>query len=42
VGDGWAAPIPSYLPYEKWQASNTTIDEAAREVVPAARALLTS
>jgi alkanesulfonate monooxygenase SsuD/methylene tetrahydromethanopterin reductase-like flavin-dependent oxidoreductase (luciferase family) len=30
LGDGWAAPIPSYLPYEEWPTANTTIDEAAR------------
>ncbi|MFI2367370.1 LLM class flavin-dependent oxidoreductase [Streptomyces sp. NPDC018833] len=29
VADGWAAPIPSYLPYEKWAESNALIDEAA-------------
>lgn len=30
IADGWAAPIPSYLPYEKWSASNAIIDDAAR------------
>lgn len=29
--DGWAAPIPSYLPYEKWAGANRILDEAARE-----------
>ncbi|WP_217428487.1 LLM class flavin-dependent oxidoreductase [Microlunatus speluncae] len=29
VADGWAAPIPSYLPYEKWGEANRLIDEAA-------------
>jgi alkanesulfonate monooxygenase SsuD/methylene tetrahydromethanopterin reductase-like flavin-dependent oxidoreductase (luciferase family) len=31
VADGWAAPIPSYLPYEKWTESNDLIDRAARD-----------
>jgi len=31
ISDGWAAPIPSYLPYEKWADGNRIIDEAARE-----------
>jgi alkanesulfonate monooxygenase SsuD/methylene tetrahydromethanopterin reductase-like flavin-dependent oxidoreductase (luciferase family) len=31
LADGWAAPIPSYLPYEKWAPANATIDRAARE-----------
>jgi alkanesulfonate monooxygenase SsuD/methylene tetrahydromethanopterin reductase-like flavin-dependent oxidoreductase (luciferase family) len=31
VADGWAAPIPSYLPYEKWTESNQIIDRAAEE-----------
>ena len=31
LGDGWAAPIPSYLPYEQWAPSNTIIDRAAEE-----------
>jgi alkanesulfonate monooxygenase SsuD/methylene tetrahydromethanopterin reductase-like flavin-dependent oxidoreductase (luciferase family) len=30
LADGWAAPIPSYLPYERWPAANETIDAAAR------------
>jgi alkanesulfonate monooxygenase SsuD/methylene tetrahydromethanopterin reductase-like flavin-dependent oxidoreductase (luciferase family) len=30
LADGWAAPIPSYLPYERWAAAQTTIDDAAR------------
>jgi alkanesulfonate monooxygenase SsuD/methylene tetrahydromethanopterin reductase-like flavin-dependent oxidoreductase (luciferase family) len=29
LADGWAAPIPSYLPYEKWPAANETISQAA-------------
>ncbi|MEU5100211.1 LLM class flavin-dependent oxidoreductase [Streptomyces sp. NPDC020996] len=29
IGDGWAAPIPSYLPYEKWAGANAVIDAAA-------------
>jgi alkanesulfonate monooxygenase SsuD/methylene tetrahydromethanopterin reductase-like flavin-dependent oxidoreductase (luciferase family) len=29
VADGWAAPIPSYLPYEKWPAANAILDKAA-------------
>jgi alkanesulfonate monooxygenase SsuD/methylene tetrahydromethanopterin reductase-like flavin-dependent oxidoreductase (luciferase family) len=29
LADGWAAPIPSYLPYEKWPAANDTISRAA-------------
>jgi alkanesulfonate monooxygenase SsuD/methylene tetrahydromethanopterin reductase-like flavin-dependent oxidoreductase (luciferase family) len=31
VADGWAAPIPSYLPYEKWAESSQIIDRSARE-----------
>ncbi|MCI2423376.1 LLM class flavin-dependent oxidoreductase [Saccharopolyspora sp. K220] len=30
IGDGWAAPIASYLPYEKWAEANRIIDEAAK------------
>lgn len=30
LADGWAAPIPSYLPYERWAESNESIDRAAR------------
>lgn len=30
VADGWAAPIPSYLPYEKWPEANVVIDQAAQ------------
>jgi alkanesulfonate monooxygenase SsuD/methylene tetrahydromethanopterin reductase-like flavin-dependent oxidoreductase (luciferase family) len=30
IADGWAAPIPSYLPYERWPEMNAIIDEAAR------------
>ncbi|HEY3464658.1 MAG TPA: LLM class flavin-dependent oxidoreductase [Amycolatopsis sp.] len=29
IADGWAAPIPSYLPYEQWTAANARIDEGA-------------
>lgn len=29
IADGWAAPIPSYLPYEQWASANAIIDEAA-------------
>lgn len=29
IADGWAAPIASYLPYEKWAEANRIIDEAA-------------
>ncbi len=29
--DGWAAPIPSYLLYERWAAANATIDHAGSE-----------
>ena len=29
IGDGWAAPIATYLPYETWAESNRVIDEAA-------------
>ncbi|MFK3978867.1 LLM class flavin-dependent oxidoreductase [Micromonospora sp. NPDC050397] len=31
LADGWAAPIPSYLPYERWAPANATIDRAAQE-----------
>ncbi|TQM37108.1 LLM class flavin-dependent oxidoreductase [Pseudonocardia cypriaca] len=30
LADGWAAPIPSYLPYERWAGSNEALDRAAR------------
>lgn len=30
LADGWAAPIPSYLPYERWAESNEVLDRAAR------------
>jgi len=30
LADGWAAPIPSYLPYERWGEAQTRIDSAAR------------
>lgn len=29
IADGWAAPIPSYLPYERWSGANAIISEAA-------------
>ncbi|MGW4848317.1 LLM class flavin-dependent oxidoreductase [Nocardia brasiliensis] len=29
IADGWAAPIPHYLPYEKWQATQDIISAAA-------------
>ncbi|MBU3064414.1 LLM class flavin-dependent oxidoreductase [Nocardia sp. NEAU-G5] len=29
LADGWAAPIPHYLPYEKWQAAQDIISAAA-------------
>lgn len=31
LADGWAAPIPSYLPYERWADSNDVLDRAARD-----------
>jgi alkanesulfonate monooxygenase SsuD/methylene tetrahydromethanopterin reductase-like flavin-dependent oxidoreductase (luciferase family) len=31
LADGWAAPIPSYLPYEHWADAQRRIDVAARE-----------
>jgi alkanesulfonate monooxygenase SsuD/methylene tetrahydromethanopterin reductase-like flavin-dependent oxidoreductase (luciferase family) len=31
LADGWAAPIPSYLPYEAWAEAQNRIDAAARE-----------
>jgi alkanesulfonate monooxygenase SsuD/methylene tetrahydromethanopterin reductase-like flavin-dependent oxidoreductase (luciferase family) len=31
LADGWAAPIPHYLAYEKWPATQNRIDTAARE-----------
>jgi alkanesulfonate monooxygenase SsuD/methylene tetrahydromethanopterin reductase-like flavin-dependent oxidoreductase (luciferase family) len=30
VADGWAAPIPSYLPYQAWPGAQQAIDQAAR------------
>ncbi|MFC9689128.1 LLM class flavin-dependent oxidoreductase [Kribbella sp. NPDC056951] len=38
LGDGWAAPIPSYLPYEQYAPANAIIDRAAEETgrLPAA------
>jgi alkanesulfonate monooxygenase SsuD/methylene tetrahydromethanopterin reductase-like flavin-dependent oxidoreductase (luciferase family) len=31
VADGWAAPIPAYLPYERWAESNLILNRAARD-----------
>jgi hypothetical protein len=31
IADGWAAPIPSYLPYEKWAGAQAAIDDSARD-----------
>ena len=31
AADGWAAPIPSYLPYEDWAEAQERIDAAARQ-----------
>lgn len=31
LGDGWAAPIPHYLPYEKWRSTQDLIDAAATD-----------
>ena len=31
LADGWAAPIPSYLPYEDWAQAQERIDVAAHE-----------
>ncbi|MFG2086091.1 MULTISPECIES: LLM class flavin-dependent oxidoreductase [unclassified Spirillospora] len=31
LGDGWAAPIPHYLPYEKWRESQDVITRAAED-----------
>jgi alkanesulfonate monooxygenase SsuD/methylene tetrahydromethanopterin reductase-like flavin-dependent oxidoreductase (luciferase family) len=31
LSDGWAAPIPYYLPYEKWGDSQARIDAGAEE-----------
>lgn len=31
AGDGWAAPIPHYLPYEKWRESQDVITRAAED-----------
>ncbi|TCO32436.1 luciferase-like monooxygenase [Kribbella steppae] len=30
LADGWAAPIPRYLPYDGWAGANAIIDEAAK------------
>lgn len=32
LADGWAAPIVSYLPYERWGWAQEVIDNGAREV----------
>ncbi|WP_259401213.1 LLM class flavin-dependent oxidoreductase [Microbispora sp. H13382] len=31
IADGWAAPIPSYLPYERWPSCNEIVDREAEE-----------
>lgn len=31
IADGWVAPIPSYLPYERWEEAQRRIDAGARE-----------
>ncbi|MFP3969273.1 LLM class flavin-dependent oxidoreductase [Actinomadura fulvescens] len=31
IADGWAAPIPHYLPYEKWREAQDIISTAATE-----------
>ncbi|MFG2000118.1 LLM class flavin-dependent oxidoreductase [Spirillospora sp. NPDC048911] len=31
IADGWAAPIPHYLPYEKWRETQDIISTAATE-----------
>ncbi|WP_067462825.1 LLM class flavin-dependent oxidoreductase [Actinomadura macra] len=31
IGDGWAAPIPHYLPYEQWRGAQDTITSAAED-----------
>ena len=31
LADGWAAPIPHYLAYEKWPKAQDRIDDAARD-----------
>ncbi|WP_433286626.1 LLM class flavin-dependent oxidoreductase [Pseudonocardia sp. CA-142604] len=31
VADGWAAPIPAYLPYDRWAESNEVLNRAARD-----------
>lgn len=31
IADGWAAPIPHYLPYEKWPAAQETISKSATD-----------
>jgi alkanesulfonate monooxygenase SsuD/methylene tetrahydromethanopterin reductase-like flavin-dependent oxidoreductase (luciferase family) len=31
LADGWAAPIPKYLPYDEWAGANAVIDKAAYE-----------
>ncbi|MFB7718674.1 LLM class flavin-dependent oxidoreductase [Nocardia sp. NPDC056100] len=31
IADGWAAPIPHYLPYEKWRATQDIISSAATD-----------
>jgi alkanesulfonate monooxygenase SsuD/methylene tetrahydromethanopterin reductase-like flavin-dependent oxidoreductase (luciferase family) len=31
LADGWAAPIPKYLPYDEWAGANAVIDRAASD-----------
>ena len=31
AADGWAAPIPRYLPYERWAESNEVLNRAGRD-----------
>lgn len=31
LGDGWAASLPSYVPYEEWGRAQELVDEGARE-----------
>jgi alkanesulfonate monooxygenase SsuD/methylene tetrahydromethanopterin reductase-like flavin-dependent oxidoreductase (luciferase family) len=40
IADGWAAPIPSYLPYERWKPANDLLDRTAEEHGRAAGSIL--
>lgn len=31
IGDGWAAPIPHYLPYDQWEGAQRIISDAAAD-----------